>query len=120
MNFSELYLQTGGSLEEVLTRLPSEKLLRKYVLRFPSDPSFSLFEKAVSESSWQEAFRAAHTLKGLCLTLGFRKPAECAADLAEALRSGVAPADEAGFSASVEILNTQYRALIALIDALDE
>lgn len=40
MNINECYQAMGADYEEVFGRLRSERLITKFVLKFPSDPAF--------------------------------------------------------------------------------
>ena len=42
MNINECYQAMGADYEEVFGRLRSERLITKFVLKFPGDPSFCL------------------------------------------------------------------------------
>lgn len=97
MTIREFYECTGGNYEEVLARFLSEERTARFLHMFPKDPSFdgveAVFpEKAeepfeeVSEAVLREAFRAAHTLKGVCLNLGFKRLYASASAVTEALR----------------------------------
>lgn len=46
-------------------------MIRKFAVKFPEDKSFAELTKALEQGDVETAFRAAHTIKGLCLTLGF-------------------------------------------------
>ena len=63
MNINECYQAMGADYEEVFGRLRNEKLIAKFVLKFPDDPSFSQLKNSLAEKNTKEAFRAAHTLK---------------------------------------------------------
>ena len=66
MSLTECYIALGGSYEEVLSRLSSERLVNKFVLKFLTDPSYDLLVRSMESKDWPEAFRAAHTIKGVC------------------------------------------------------
>ena len=64
-------------------RIPSEALVRKFVLKYPNDPSFGQLKDALAAQDWETAFRASHTLKGVAQNLGMehlciRYPRPCA------------------------------------------
>ncbi len=86
------------------------------MLKFPTDPSFQLLSDALRENRIEEAFRGAHTLKGICINLGFTKLYETASALTEILRAGKTEGTEALFSE----LSTQYHDLISKIAMLDQ
>lgn len=88
MTIKECYTRIGGIYENVLGRLSSDALIRKFLTKFLSDNSFSdIFENLEAEKL-DDAFRAAHTLKGICQNLGFDKLCESAVEVTEALRGG--------------------------------
>ena len=86
MDLEALYKQVGGSAGEVLKRIPSEKMLRKFVGKYLADPTFGNLESAAAVQDWKGAFLAAHTLKGVCANLSFTRLCASASALTEALR----------------------------------
>ena len=40
MTLQEFYTRIGGNYDDTLRRIPSEALVRKFVLKYPNDPSF--------------------------------------------------------------------------------
>ena len=83
MTIRECYDELGLDFDAVLSRLVNEKLVQKFALKFLDDPSFQNLKDAV-----ETAFRAAHTLKGVCLNLGFDNLYPSSKDLTELLRAG--------------------------------
>ncbi len=94
MTLKECYAALGGDYDNVLGRLRSERLVQKFVLKFPDDGSYALLCASVDAGNWEEAFRAAHTIKGMCQNLSFTRLGESAAALTEALRGGKQPGAE--------------------------
>ena len=88
MTIQECYAQMGADYNEVFRRLYNEAMIRKFVLLFPKDDSFHNLEAALKEQNVKEAFRAAHTLKGVCQNLGFDALYVPSSALTEALRGG--------------------------------
>lgn len=74
MTVRECYEELGSDFDKVLSRLVSEALVKKFALKFLDDPSFGQLETALADKDAETAFRAAHTLKGICLNLGFDNP----------------------------------------------
>ena len=91
MSLQECYSALGGSYEEVLSRLSSERLVKKFALKFLTDPSYDLLVRSMESEDWPEAFRAAHTIKGVCQNLSFTTLYQSSSQLAEALRNGFTP-----------------------------
>ena len=58
------------------------------LLKFLDDPSFQNLKDALDSKDVETAFRAAHTLKGVCLNLGFDNLYPSSKDLTELLRAG--------------------------------
>lgn len=72
MTVKECYEKMGANYENVLSRLGgSEALVKRLVLKFLDDASYQKLEEQLLNKNVEEAFRAAHTLKGVCLNLGF-------------------------------------------------
>ena len=66
MTLQECYEVIGGNYEDVLKRLRSEVLIRKFTLKFLEDKSYSQLKQALEDKNFEDAFRGAHTLKGVC------------------------------------------------------
>ena len=111
MNLEEVYSQIHGDYAEVKARLMSDRLVEKFVLKFPSDPSMQQLRDAVVAGDNAAAFRAVHTLKGVAANLAFSELREKASDLTEQLRSGENPADE-------QLLNKVEEAYKLVIESL--
>lgn len=41
MTLQEFYARIGGDYNATISRLPSEALIKKFVLKYPGDPSFN-------------------------------------------------------------------------------
>lgn len=87
MTIQECYTALGGNYEEVLGRLYSEALVKKFVVKFLADQSYQLLESSLKGGNYEEAFRAAHTLKGVTQNLGFIRLYESSHEITEALRT---------------------------------
>ena len=88
MTLKECYDKISGDYDDVISRLRSERLVQKFVLKFLDDKSYDLLCSSMAEGKWDEAFRAAHTIKGVCQNLGFATLMESDSALTEALRAG--------------------------------
>lgn len=84
---SEIYDAAGGSAEETVRRLGSEEFVRTVVKKFATDDTFCRLKSALAAEDCEAAFRAAHTLKGVCANLGFDRLAELGVQLTELLRN---------------------------------
>ncbi|MGN0651253.1 MAG: Hpt domain-containing protein [Oscillospiraceae bacterium] len=86
MTIKECYQQFGGDYDEVMTRLPGEALIKKFITKFLDDGSFSALQTAMAQGSREQAFAAAHTLKGVCSNLSINRLRSSVSELTELLR----------------------------------
>ena len=117
MTLQECYAAMGSNYEDVIARLRSERLVQKFALKFAGDQSYSLLQKSLAEKDYAEAFRAAHTIKGVCQNLSFTKLGASSSALAEALRGGVWHDSAAPL---VEQVAQDYQETITAIRAFQE
>ncbi len=113
MTLQECYTAIGGDYAEVSARLHSERLVKKFVLKFLDDKSYELLCTSMAEKNYDEAFRAAHTIKGVCQNLSFNRLLESSSRLSDALRHGWTPEADT----VVEQVKTDYR---VTVDAIQE
>ena len=98
MSIEECYQEMGGSYADVSARLPSPSLVQRFVCKFPEDKSFEALESAMESGSREGAFRAAHTLKGVCANLSFSRLLHSASALTEILRPESPAIPESAFA----------------------
>ena len=94
MNLEELYISLHGDYADAKARLMNDRLVEKFVLKFPSDPSMQQLHDAIASGDNATAFRAVHTLKGVAANLSFTELRKAASDLTEQMRGCDKPADE--------------------------
>ena len=70
----------------MLKRLGSEALIQRFAVKFLKDSSFQDLKDGIDAGDAEKAFRGAHTLKGVCLNLGFESLYQVSAELTEKLR----------------------------------
>ncbi len=116
MTLQECYTELGGNYNDVISRLRSERLVTKFVVKFLDDDSCALLLQSMEAENYGEAFRAAHTIKGVCQNLGFTKLYEISNQLNEALRNGLSP--EA--PALAEDVKAEYQRTVTTIKAFKE
>lgn len=85
----------GGDYQEVISRLRSDRLVQKFVLKFLDDKSFELFCSSMESKNYEEAFRAVYTIKGICQNLGFKRLQKSSSEMSDALRHGWTPEADA-------------------------
>ena len=87
MTVQELYAAIGD-YEEAKKRLMSDKLIAKFVVKFPADPSYGQLMEAWEKEDSDGIFRAAHTLKGVSANLALTSLFEPVDQITEAYRPG--------------------------------
>lgn len=97
MTIEECYEKIGGDYADVSKRIPSVALIEKFIGIFLKDESFDALRRQLECANREKAFRAAHTLKGVCANLSFTKLLTSTARLTEVLRS------ETGFDINTSI-----------------
>ena len=104
MTIQECYQQLGGDYAQAATRLPSVSLVTRFISKFLDDGSYAELRQAMAEGRRADAFRAAHTLKGVCANLGFDRLLASTATLTALLRpeSDTIPAGADALLAQVE------------------
>lgn len=115
MTIREFYSKTGGNYQEVIRHLGTEERVARFLKMFLKDPSFACLEQALEQGNGQEAFRAAHTLKGVCLNLGFSGLYLKCSRVTENLREGNL---EAGMR-NMPALRQSYRLIVDSIGQIE-
>lgn len=87
MTIQKCYQQLGGDFTQVEKRLSSANLVQKFIAKFLDDGSFSELCLAMKEGQPENAFRAAHTLKGVSASLSLTRLLSSVSQLAELLRT---------------------------------
>ena len=116
MTLQECYAAMGGNYEDVIGRLRSERLVQKFILKFMADGSYDLLCRSLEEKNYSEAFRAAHTIKGVCQNLSLTKLQNSSSRLCESLRNGYTPESDDLARETAE----DYRQTVSAIRAFQE
>ena len=114
-NIGEFYAAVGADSAVILKRLGGNAGLVKMLLgKFPKDGSFSSLVSALAEGKTGEAFRAAHTLKGVTANLGIESLYKLSSEVTEFLRAGNAESAKTAMPG----LSAEYDRVCALIAGL--
>lgn len=115
----ETYRQIGGDWEGVTKRLMGESLVQRFVKKFiEEDKSFCQLKEALSVGDVKAAFMAAHTLKGVCQSLGFDGLFKPTNELTELLRAESLEGSDVLFSQVEEQYNRIVESLAPCLQAL--
>ncbi len=88
MNIRDCYDIFGGDYDGVVARMCGEERVARFIPKFVSDPTYEELCNSIAAEDWETAFRASHTMKGVCANFGFTKLQQSSSDLCETLRSG--------------------------------
>ena len=117
MTIPEFYQQIGVNYDDVLRRMGKEERIRKYLYKMKDDETFGQLKKSFAAGDYESAFRAAHSLKGICLNLALDPVTGSAVALTEALRSDPIALEAPQLLACVE---ADYEKLMELLDKLTD
>ncbi len=116
MTVQECYEMAGADFEDAINRLGSEALIKRFAVKFLQDKNYGELKAAMEAQNAERAFRAAHTLKGVCANLGFRDLLQASADLTEKLRGR----ELEGCEPLYEAVSEQYKKVIEAVTQLAE
>lgn len=116
MTLEQFYDTIGGDYKKTISRLSGEALVKKFVLKYADDRTCLELADAIENQDWSAAFRAAHTLKGIALNLGFDSLYTVSSELTEALRGG-RPLTDMSLWTAVDAGNADIVRAIGEIDA---
>ena len=88
MTVEEFYAAIGGGYNAIMRRLPSPDEVLRFVNLFLKDNNFNELKAALDDDNAENAFKAAHNLKGVSANLAFKELTASASDMTEALRNG--------------------------------
>lgn len=117
MTVCGFYEQIGADYQNILTRLNNDVLIKKYLLKLSSDGSYDRLIDQIDSKNYLEAFKEAHTLKGICMNLELTPLTTLVIELTELLRNF----DEKKLPTILSLLkefSTQYLIIIDLINQL--
>lgn len=94
MEFHELLEQIGVDVPATVARLGGmESILRRFILKFPQDPTFSALAQSYDIRDMKALERHVHTLKGLTANLGIEPLRQLSAAYLEQIRNAVPPGE---------------------------
>ena len=119
MTIEQCYSAIESNYEEVLGRFAGNKMLvEKFARKFIDDPSYQMLTETLEKQDYEEAFRAAHTLKGVCANLGFTQLFKVSSDLTEELRDG--NPDVSKLPELLEKVTGEYKKTVDAINSVNE
>lgn len=116
MTLEECYEAMGGDYKGVMGRLMKEERIVRFLGKFKEDNMLDSLETSVANEAWEEVFRAAHNLKGVCQNLGITRLADSSSELCETVRNGAPSVDVTPYIEQVR--NDYTRTIEALAQTL--
>lgn len=116
MTLKECYETLEGDYEDAVGRLFNEALVQKFLFKFLDDTSFDTLCKSLESDDYSEAFRASHTIKGICQNLSFTKLLDSSSQLTEILR----PCQKCDVTQPFEQLKKDYCQTVSAIKKLKD
>lgn len=92
----------------------NEALYKKFLFRFPDSSLMTELEQHLAEKNVEDAFRDAHTMKGMVGNLSLYKLMDSASKVTEILRAGELPKEE------MDELREAYRTALDTVKAIME
>ena len=69
MTIEECYEAIESDYKSVFKRFGNGAMVKRFAIKFLNDPSFNELKDGIENNDVEKAFRAAHTLKGICLRI---------------------------------------------------
>ena len=114
MTVEMFYARIGGDYAGTKARLMTDERIVRFVNKFPTDGSYQLLVDSIAAGNAEEAFRAAHTIKGVAQNLGFTALFTVAEEGTEILRAG-----SLDVAAKMPTLTEKYKLTIDAINELN-
>lgn len=111
-------IENGADVEGTLHRfMGNEALFLKFLLKFKEDTNYAGLTESLDQGNYQEAFKYAHTLKGVSANLGLDPICRPVSALTELLRGKAADeVDQGQVAEQREALEEAYGRFIKLIE----
>lgn len=111
-------VENGVDVEGTLHRfMGNEALFMKFLTKFKDDPNYMNLKTCLDNEDFEEAFKAAHTLKGVSANLGLTSIIEPVSALTELLRGKAASeVDVEQVAVQRDVLEEAYQILIRLLE----
>ena len=114
MTIQECFQSLGGNFAEVQQRLPSDRLIKRFITKFLDDGSYAELSQAMASGQREQAFRAAHTLNGVCANLSFTRLLTSVSALTDLLRQESDAISESAAAALTDVTRDYSQTITAI------
>ena len=112
----EMLENIGVDVKDLTERLMNNmNLITRFVRRFPDDKNYGQLLDGLEKFDAEEAFKAAHTLKGVCANLSMTKLYNLLSKQVEYLRAG----DIEGGAEMMSAITEEYEKIVGAIEKID-
>jgi HPt (histidine-containing phosphotransfer) domain-containing protein len=118
MTLKECYEAMGADYEEVMSRLRTEERVQKFLLKLLSDPSYGQLCTSMENRDMAEAFRGAHTLKGISQNLSLTRFGRSVTRLSDYLKEKQEYNEQV--EAMMAVVKEDYESMISCIKELQK
>lgn len=115
MTVKEFYDEIGVDYNYVMSRLQSEEFVKSYFSLFLEDDQAQKLKEAVGARRHQEAFEAAHSMKGICLNLDLKPLSGAVSPVVEYLRNAPEGAELSGLEEASAAFEAEYQRVCGLM-----
>lgn len=112
--------ESGADVQSTLRRfMGKEELYLKFLKKFPEDQNYQKLGESLEAGNYEEAFRNAHTLKGVAANLGLVPVQTVVSGLVEELRNKSAEeVDVPKANAMLQDLKKEYEKFVEIINSI--
>lgn len=115
-DLENFYTSVDSCANDIIGRLGGNAaLVKRFLAKFPSDGSYNELQSALASDDTATAFRAAHTLKGLCANLGINSLYKRSSEITEMLRAG----DIISAKDALPSLDSEYKRVLSELSKLE-
>lgn len=115
MTLLECYNAMEGDYQDMMSRLPKEEMVIKFLRKFENNNDFVQMLQAIQNEKYEDVFQLSHTLKGVCANLSMTALAKSVSEICEQVRHGAPDKD---LTPLVENAQRCYEKVIAAIEQL--
>lgn len=116
MTLKECYNAMEADYDGVMCRLLTEDRVKKYLLKAMDNQLLKELCSSLEEKNYEEAFRAAHSMKGVCQNLGLTGLEVSSSEMTELLRGGEPNQDVAPLLEQVKIDYEIFEKNVAMLE----
>lgn len=111
-------IDNGADVEGALHRfMGNEALYLKFLIKFRSDANYAGLTESLDQANYEEAFKYAHTLKGVSANLGLDPICRPVSALTELLRGkSASEVDQGQVAEQRAILDDAYTRLVKMLE----